>query len=119
MASGKHPGPDGLLCWLGDRCAEQGGDAARQLRLESDEGLVKVVTLHKSKGLEYPLVFIPFPWSAFKGTQGGDRYSFMYSFMRRRISRPVWIWAPATCRHMHAWSGPSGSPSSCACSTSG
>jgi len=71
VASGEHPGMDELLRWLGDRCAEEGGDAARQLRLESDEGLVKVVTLHKSKGLEYPLVFVPFPWSAFKGAQGG------------------------------------------------
>jgi len=70
VASGEHPGPDGLLRWLGDRRAERAGDAAPQLRLESDEGLVKVVTLHKSKGLEYPLVFIPFPWSAFKGSQG-------------------------------------------------
>jgi exodeoxyribonuclease V beta subunit len=31
-----------------------------QLRLESDAELVQVVTLHKSKGLEYPLVFLPF-----------------------------------------------------------
>jgi exodeoxyribonuclease V beta subunit len=31
-----------------------------QLRLESDAHLVQVVTLHKSKGLEYPLVFLPF-----------------------------------------------------------
>ncbi|MCU1719467.1 exodeoxyribonuclease V subunit beta [Pseudomonas sp. 5P_3.1_Bac2] len=30
------------------------------LRLESDEALVRVVTIHKSKGLEYPLVFLPF-----------------------------------------------------------
>ncbi len=35
------------------------GEAA-QLRLESDANLVQVVTLHKSKGLEYPLVFLPF-----------------------------------------------------------
>jgi exodeoxyribonuclease V beta subunit len=35
------------------------GDA-RQLRLESDADLVQVVTVHKSKGLEYPLVFLPF-----------------------------------------------------------
>ena len=35
-----------------------------RLRLESDADLVKVVTVHKSKGLEYPLVFIPFAWSA-------------------------------------------------------
>ncbi len=33
----------------------------RQLRLESDADLLKVVTVHKSKGLEYPLVFLPFP----------------------------------------------------------
>ncbi len=30
------------------------------LRLESDAALVKVITIHKSKGLEYPLVFLPF-----------------------------------------------------------
>ncbi len=33
---------------------------AMKLRLESDEALVRVVTIHKSKGLEYPLVFLPF-----------------------------------------------------------
>ncbi len=32
----------------------------QQLRLESDENLVKIVTIHKSKGLEYNLVFLPF-----------------------------------------------------------
>jgi exodeoxyribonuclease V beta subunit len=46
--------------------ADQRQDAAtaadhRQLRLESDADLLKVVTVHKSKGLEYPLVFVPFP----------------------------------------------------------
>lgn len=30
------------------------------LRLESDEQLLKIITIHKSKGLEYPLVFLPF-----------------------------------------------------------
>ena len=46
------------------------GDAA-QLRLESDERLVKVVTMHKSKGLQYPLVFLPFA-SAFRRDDGGE-----------------------------------------------
>lgn len=32
----------------------------QQLRLESDDDLVKVITIHKSKGLQYPLVFLPF-----------------------------------------------------------
>lgn len=35
------------------------GDSA-PLRLESDEQLVQVITMHKSKGLQYPLVFLPF-----------------------------------------------------------
>ena len=40
------------------------GDAA-QMRLESDADLVQVITFYKSKGLQYPLVFLPFV-SAFK-----------------------------------------------------
>ncbi len=66
VASREHPGIDGLLRWFADQRAGDQRDEARQLRLESDEGLVKVVTMHKSKGLEYPLVFIPFPWSYFE-----------------------------------------------------
>ncbi len=38
---------------------ELGADALK-LRLESDDALLKIVTIHKSKGLEYPLVFLPF-----------------------------------------------------------
>lgn len=34
-----------------------------ELRLESDADAVKVVTLHKSKGLEYPIVYCPFLWA--------------------------------------------------------
>jgi exodeoxyribonuclease V beta subunit len=33
------------------------------VRLESDEDLVKVITIHKSKGLEYPVVCLPFAHS--------------------------------------------------------
>jgi exodeoxyribonuclease V beta subunit len=34
------------------------------VRLESEAALIKVVTIHKSKGLEYPLVLLPFVCSA-------------------------------------------------------
>lgn len=44
--------------------AEGTGNEGRQIRLESDADLVQVVTVHKSKGLEYPLVFLPFGCSA-------------------------------------------------------
>ncbi len=43
--------------------AEADGDVAR-LRLESDAGLVQIVTVHKAKGLEYPLVFFPYGYEA-------------------------------------------------------
>jgi exodeoxyribonuclease V beta subunit len=56
-------GEHALMRHLAEQRAQagQGSDnAAQQLRLESDADLVKVVTVHKSKGLEYPLVFLPF-----------------------------------------------------------
>ncbi len=60
-ASGRLDGQQGLLRWLAEQRA--GGLTAADeglLRLESDEGLIRVVTVHKAKGLEYPLVFLPF-----------------------------------------------------------
>ena len=38
------------------------GNEHAELRLESDEEAVKVVTMHAVKGLEYPIVFCPFLW---------------------------------------------------------
>ncbi len=38
---------------------EEGAD---ELRLDSDGESVAIVTIHKSKGLEYPVVFLPFLW---------------------------------------------------------
>lgn len=33
-----------------------------ELRMETDENAVTIVTIHKSKGLEYPIVFAPYVW---------------------------------------------------------
>lgn len=35
-----------------------------ELRLETDQRLIRIMTLHKSKGLEFPVVFVPFCWKA-------------------------------------------------------
>lgn len=43
---------------------EKNSADSRALRLESDEDLVKIVTMHTSKGLQYPLVYCPFAWDA-------------------------------------------------------
>ncbi|MDO5505059.1 MAG: exodeoxyribonuclease V subunit beta [Pseudoxanthomonas suwonensis] len=54
-------GPSGLVDWLGSAIANaDDSDEAQLLRLESDARRVQIVTLHKSKGLEYPLVFVPY-----------------------------------------------------------
>ena len=44
------------------------------LRLESDAQAVQIVTVHKSKGLEYPIVFCPFTWES--GIFSGDAVLF-------------------------------------------
>ncbi len=61
--SAQRPGPEGLVKWLGQQRANAGAADEAQLRLESDENLVQIVTIHRSKGLEYPVVFCPFVWN--------------------------------------------------------
>jgi exodeoxyribonuclease V beta subunit len=53
-----------LVQWLREQIADADrADEQYQLRLESDAKAVQIVTLHKSKGLEYPIVFCPsFGW---------------------------------------------------------
>ncbi|WP_157270107.1 exodeoxyribonuclease V subunit beta [Azohydromonas aeria] len=66
QASAQLDGEHALVRHLAEQRGQPGaagsGDA-RQLRLESDADLVQVITIHKSKGLEYPLVFLPFACS--------------------------------------------------------
>lgn len=60
-ASGSLQGEAALIRYLERQIQnpKATGDTA-QLRLESDANLVQVITIHKSKGLQYPLVFLPF-----------------------------------------------------------
>jgi exodeoxyribonuclease V beta subunit len=61
QAAAELDGEQALIRHLSEHLALSGQAGEEQiLRLESDEQLVKVVTIHKSKGLEYPLVFLPF-----------------------------------------------------------
>lgn len=64
QAAAKLDGPQALLRFLHEHIYQR--DSLQQpadeqvVRLESDAELIQIVTIHKSKGLEYPLVFLPF-----------------------------------------------------------
>ena len=68
-ASGTLDGEQALIRWLQEQMAGQSTEE-QVVRLESEADLVRVVTIHKSKGLEYPLVFLPFA-TAFKEAKDG------------------------------------------------
>ncbi|MDZ7773848.1 MAG: UvrD-helicase domain-containing protein [Balneolaceae bacterium] len=66
-----------LLKWIARKRAEVNRETEEeQLRLESDQDLVRIVTMHRSKGLEYPVVFCPFLWNgeSFNERGGPLRY---------------------------------------------
>ncbi len=63
-----------VLRWLTQQQDDLNG-TERELRLESDANLVKIVTIHKSKGLEYPIVYLPFV-----GMSGASFKDSIFSF---------------------------------------
>ena len=67
------PRPEETVRWLGQQIAraeERSQSEERQLQLSSDREAVQIVTMHKAKGLEYPLVFCPFLAESIKEHKG-------------------------------------------------
>ena len=79
--AGNH-GRASLIRWFANQRNKPEQEAEnQQIRLENDENLVRIVTIHKSKGLEYPIVFLPFLWSGRAASSKGplifhDRSTF-------------------------------------------
>ncbi len=66
-AADARRGPLGLVEWLqrmrlDSRARSADAAESAQIRLESDVRAVQLVTIHKSKGLQYPVVICPFVW---------------------------------------------------------
>ncbi len=81
-------GLTGLLSWLRRRVEESGSDLdqERSRRLDTDASAVQVVTVHTSKGLEFPVVLVPYGWDVGgggnkervpRGHRGDDRVLFV------------------------------------------
>jgi len=66
-----------LLKWLAEqKDSSTPRSEEHQLRLESDKNAVKVITVHKSKGLEYPVVFCPFAWGGSRIKNAKEPFMF-------------------------------------------
>ncbi|MEU5757946.1 UvrD-helicase domain-containing protein [Nocardia sp. NPDC047648] len=57
-----------LTRWLADRVRDpaSGAVADRSRRLDRDAAVVQIATVHASKGLEFPVVYLPFAWDSAK-----------------------------------------------------
>ena len=74
-------GMAGLVKYLDERISslDEHPSDEQQLRLESDADLVQIATIHKSKGLQYPVVFCPFCWGGSR-LAGKDKKGRAYLF---------------------------------------
>jgi exodeoxyribonuclease V beta subunit len=86
-----HLGTSGLLKWLAAQMAlDKETSEEHQLRLERDENAVRIVTVHKSKGLEYPVVFCPFSWKSSEIKRGTEEQVFFHDPKRNlRLVRDI------------------------------
>ncbi|XOZ34136.1 UvrD-helicase domain-containing protein [Halomonadaceae bacterium KBTZ08] len=71
QASQQHRQPEALLHWF-EQARTDSSVQNTELRLENDGHLVRVVTMHGAKGLEYPIVFLPFVSYGKQSRRGRD-----------------------------------------------
>ncbi|PKD44702.1 exodeoxyribonuclease V subunit beta [Rhodohalobacter barkolensis] len=61
-----------LYHWFLDEMKQAEDDDEKTQLLESDQKLIKILTVHTSKGLEFPIVFCPFLWEGTRKEKGDE-----------------------------------------------
>lgn len=74
-----------LVRWYANQIADSQSHEANSLRLESEEELIKILTIHSSKGLQYPIVWLPFVGVKNKGAS-----SESFSLYQDKQAQPQW-----------------------------
>jgi exodeoxyribonuclease V beta subunit len=73
-------GPAALRTWLARRAEEASSERTETeelcRRLDSDSKAVQILTVHRAKGLEFPVVYCPYLWAAGKRPRKGQPLSF-------------------------------------------
>ncbi len=73
----KHLSSNGIVNYFKNKRSGDTSDSSDDeiVRLESDERLVQIITMHSSKGLEYPIVLCPYLWEGIS-TDNEQIFSF-------------------------------------------
>jgi len=79
-ASTTHQRPEQLLDWLNKQIHKPESDEELTLRLESDSQLIRLITQHGSKGLEYPIVFVPYATGYRDASKNGKSTAQIFTY---------------------------------------
>ena len=95
-------GISALTGWLRRRIADAArelGNEERSRRLESDAAAVQVLTIHRSKGLEFPIVHLPFLWHPSPVSKAGEPVTWHDADDGDRRKVDVGLEGPGYARH--------------------